>query len=103
MIELLIVALIGGGLLWAANRDENGNILKGGRGDKLTARDVDARELRMGVTHELEHLNTGDKKRDRAIAKEIALDHLAEHRDYYSKLEAAESGMGGPSRGRRRR
>lgn len=39
------------------------------------------KELDKGIKVELEHTN------DRKVAKEIALDHLAEKPDYYEKLE----------------
>jgi hypothetical protein len=43
-----------------------------------------ANQLRKGIKVEQEH--TGDL----AMAKEIALDHLAEFPDYYDRLEKAE-------------
>lgn len=55
--------------------------IPGGKGDKLTDNEVDPKELKMGIKVELEH--TGDPD----IAKEIALDHLAEDPKYYSKLK----------------
>jgi len=57
--------------------------LPGGRADKmgLTPADVDPEQLRMGIEVEFEHVD------DRAIAQEIALDHLAEIPDYYTKLK----------------
>ena len=45
--------------------------------------DVEPDELSMGVADEKEH--TGDEK----LAKTIALHHLKQHPDYYSKLKAA--------------
>lgn len=57
------------------------NKLKGGKGDKLSSHDVNAKELAMGIKVEMEH--TDDKR----VAKEIALDHLAEDKKYYSKLK----------------
>jgi hypothetical protein len=59
--------------------------LKGGEGDKLSEKDVCPKQLAIGIEVELEH--TGK----RAIAKEIALDHLAEDKKYYTKL--IEKGM----------
>jgi len=58
--------------------------LPGGQGDKLKPSDVDAKQLRMGIKHELEHTT------DRAVAQEIALDHLAEDPRYYTKLKKIE-------------
>jgi len=57
-----------------------------GEADKksVTAADVNPEELAMGVKVEMEH--TKDKK----LAKEIALDHLAELPNYYSKLQKIE-------------
>jgi 2'-5' RNA ligase len=57
--------------------------MPGGKGDKLKSADVSAVELKTGIKHELEHT------KDKEIAKEIALDHLAEDPKYYSKLEKA--------------
>jgi len=62
-------------------------VLVGGTAERqgFTASDADPWELRMGSKHELEH--TGD----RAIAKQIALDHLAEDPRYYSMLKSCET------------
>ena len=59
------------------------NILKGGKGDRLSPKDVDPKELAMGIKTEMEH--TTNKR----IAKEVALDHLSEFPDYYSRLTKA--------------
>jgi hypothetical protein len=63
------------------------NFLKGGRANLkgLTAADVDADELAMGIEVEYEH--TPDKH----ISQRIALDHLAELDDYYTRLKAMEA------------
>lgn len=58
--------------------------LRGGRADALADSDFDPDELARGTEHELEHTS------DRKVAREIAKDHLAEDRNYYSKLEAME-------------
>ncbi len=68
--------------------------LKGGLADDLTKKDIADKfnikvsdinkELSLGVKIEKEH--TADEK----IAKEIALDHLAEIPDYYSRLKKME-------------
>jgi hypothetical protein len=42
-------------------------------------------QLKKGVTVELEHT------KDRAKAREIALDHLSEFPDYYDRLKKVES------------
>ena len=59
-------------------------MLKGGKGDKLTADDVNYYEFTKGWKHELEHTDDIDK------AKEIAIDHLAEDPNYYTRLEMIE-------------
>lgn len=41
-------------------------------------------QLAKGIKVELEHTS------DKAVAKEIALDHLAEFADYYDRLKKAE-------------
>lgn len=51
---------------------------------KITEQDVDAKQLAMGVKVEMEH--TQDAK----VAKQIALDHLAEIPDYYTRLKEME-------------
>jgi len=55
--------------------------ISGGMGKGLTDKDVDPKELRMGIKVEMEHT------KNRAIAKKIALDHLAEKSNYYSLLK----------------
>jgi hypothetical protein len=40
-------------------------------------------QLEMGTEHELEH------GPDRKLARKIAMDHLKEHPDYYTRLKAA--------------
>lgn len=52
----------------------------------FTARDADPRELARGTKHEMEHT------RSKRIARQIALDHLAEDAHYYRKLEKMERG-----------
>jgi hypothetical protein len=67
---------------------EKADRLPGGKGDKLKPEDVDARQLAEGIKHELEHT------KDRALAQEIALDHLAEDPKYYTKLKEIEKAAG---------
>ena len=64
---------------------EGQDILPGGMAAQMgiTALDVDPDELRAGIEEEMEHTE------DPRVAKQIALDHLAEDPAYYSKLEAA--------------
>ncbi len=57
--------------------------IKGGKGDKLNPKDVDSNQLQMGIKIEMEHTKSAK------LAKEIALDHLAEDPQYYSKLKKA--------------
>jgi hypothetical protein len=61
------------------------DLLPGGRADRLRPGDFDRRQLAIGTRHELEHT------RDRRLAREIAMDHLAEDRDYYRKLAKMEA------------
>ena len=63
------------------HRPETKEIIKGGKGDRKPDSDFDSHELEMGIKTEMEH--TGN----RAMAKEIAKDHLTEDPHYYSKLK----------------
>ncbi len=58
--------------------------IKGGLADKRKPSDFDPKELKMGIEIEMEH--TDDEK----LAKEIAMDHLVEIPDYYSRLKKME-------------
>ncbi len=60
------------------------DLVPGGKGDKLQPKDVDPEQLRVGIAVELEHT------KDRKLAQEIALDHLAENPKYYTKLKKIE-------------
>lgn len=51
---------------------------------KLTDKDVDPGQLKRGIEVEKEHTD------DPEIAKKIALDHLAEISDYYTRLDKME-------------
>lgn len=72
----------------------NEDKLKGGKADKLTKKDIADKfgvtlakinkELDMGVEIELEHTKS------RRLAKEIAMDHLSEIPDYYTRLKKME-------------
>ncbi|MBU1767899.1 MAG: hypothetical protein KJ648_07345 [Candidatus Omnitrophica bacterium] len=53
------------------------------RGLKLTPSDVDQAQLRMGIRVEKEHTTSP------RMACRIALDHLAEHKRYYTRLRKA--------------
>lgn len=62
-------------------------VLAGGLAERkgFTEADADPWELRRGEKHELEHTN------DRSLARQIALDHLAEDPRYYSRLKSCET------------
>lgn len=69
----------------------NEDDIKGGKADKLSIDDIVEKhkttfdhikeQLNMGIKVEMEHTDDKDK------AKEIAMDHLAEDSDYYTKLK----------------
>ena len=71
-----------------------GNIIKGGKADKMTAKDIADKfklpvkninaQITKGVKIEMEH--TDNKER----ATEIAMDHISEFPDYYDRLEKME-------------
>lgn len=63
--------------------NEQVNTLTGGVGDATAQSDVNPVELSMGQTVEMEHTTDPD------IATEIALDHLSEDPEYYTKLRKA--------------
>lgn len=52
----------------------------GGKADKVSEEKFDPKEIETGIKVEMEH--TGDPK----LAKEIAMDHLMEFPDYYTRL-----------------
>ena len=58
--------------------------LKGGIGDETDIKDINKKELEMGIEVEMEHTN------DLELAKEIAIDHLTEIPDYYTRLQDME-------------
>lgn len=53
--------------------------------NEFTEKDADPSELARGIEVELEHTN------DKKLSKKIALDHLAEIPDYYTRLQKMES------------
>ncbi len=78
----ILLSVLGLGAYWLfRDEDKPLNLLPGGKGDDLDDEDVDQDELMKGLEVEMEH--TTNKK----IAREIALDHLAEDPKYYTKLE----------------
>jgi len=58
--------------------------IPGGLSDKGPPKDLDKKQLEMGIEVEMEHTS------DKSIAKEIAMDHLTEDPKYYSKLKKME-------------
>jgi hypothetical protein len=79
------------------------NLVNSHDGDVAAPINIDAAELAIGVATEMEHTN------DLKVAKTIALDHLQEHPDYYTRLakaglsrdhdSLANSGYGDPDAG----
>ena len=59
------------------------DIMPGGKGDNKSPKNVDPKELAMGIKVEMEHTKNAK------LAKEIAMDHLTEDSHYYSKLKKA--------------
>jgi hypothetical protein len=54
----------------------------------FTEKDADPKELEMGIKVEYEHTD------NKEISKRIALDHLAECKDYYTRLDKMEKECG---------
>ena len=71
-------------------KDENPDIMKQGLSYEkgFTEDDADPEELSIGSKIEMEHTN------DPKMAKKIALDHLAEISDYYTRLVKMETEAG---------
>lgn len=82
------------GFFYIYNIKDMENKLKGGLSDGLSLNDIAKqhgvstieldKELKKGIQVELEHVN------DEEMAKEIAMDHLVELPNYYTKLEKME-------------
>lgn len=66
------------------NKSEHKDKIPGGLSDKKKPSDFDKAKLTEGVKVEMEHTS------DRAIATEIAMDHLTEDPNYYQKLKTIE-------------
>lgn len=69
------------------------NPIKGGIGDKLKPTDVDSSQLIAGINVEKEHVGKDDNKTEeekKEISQDIALDHLKEDKNYYTKLNEME-------------
>jgi hypothetical protein len=60
------------------------DLIPGGLADGCDPSEFDSAQLAKGIKVELEHTTS------RAIAKEIAMDHLKEDSKYYDKLETIE-------------
>ena len=67
------------------DRNQSDQKLEGGIGDETKPSDVKPDQLKQGRTVEKEHTE------DKGEAEEIALDHLTEDPEYYSKLKEMES------------
>lgn len=67
-----------------------GSILGAGRAKEkgFEEKDADPEQLKMGIKVEMEHTTNP------LIAKRIALDHLAEIKDYYTRLKKMEGSAG---------
>jgi len=63
------------------NPDEYSNRIPGGIADQMVPSQFEESDLVDGIRIEMEHTN------DLYIAREIAMDHLAEDPDYYKKLK----------------
>jgi hypothetical protein len=61
-------------------------VLSGGKADQKPDSRYKKDELEKGVKHESEHTE------NKAMAKEIAKDHLEENEDYYTELDKAKLG-----------
>lgn len=85
-VPLVVGAAIVGGVLWMVATSVAPVLANPGRAKKLhvTAADVDPEQLRIGTEHEMEHTDS------RKTARRIALDHLAETPDYYTRLATIE-------------
>ncbi len=68
----------------ATEQNKTKNKLEGGLADEKNPNDFDKEQLAKGVIVEMEHTN------DTKVAIEIAMDHLTEDPEYYSKLETIE-------------
>lgn len=63
-----------------------GELLPGGVATGMRPEDFDHRQLAVGTIVELEHTAGAAERRAVALAREIAMDHLAEDPRYYEKL-----------------
>lgn len=63
------------------------DIMPGGLADAFSPHDFNPEQLKIGIKHELEHTE------DSRLAREIAMDHLAEDPMYYQKLKQIEESI----------
>lgn len=71
--------------LLKAEQEEYVDQIPGGKADDKKPSDFEEDDLKDGRQHEMEHTNS------RALATEIAMDHLVEDEDYYDKLKQMEA------------
>ena len=64
---------------------QNPDKIKGGLADNKSPKSFSPHQLKEGIKVEMEHTNS------KAIAKEIAMDHLTEIPDYYTRLKNMEA------------
>lgn len=79
---------------WIKNNPLHEKEIKGGKADKLSLKDISKKfnieisnlekELSKGISVEMEHT------KDKSTAKDIAMDHLSEIPDYYTRLDKME-------------
>lgn len=89
--EAATLAVLGGLLAytaWRRRQDLAGEWLPGGEARGRSPEDFDPAQLARGTDVEMEHVRGGaiPMSHQRAIAREIAMDHLAEDPAYYRKL-----------------
>lgn len=68
----------------AQDKEQVGDTLPGGLADDKSPHEFDPEQISMGIKVEMEHTD------DPMTALEIAMDHLAEFPDYYTRLDAME-------------
>lgn len=70
----------------------DGELIPGGRAEGRSPGDFDKSQIEMGMKVEQEHLESGgySEEESKALATEIAMDHLAEIPDYYTRLKKME-------------
>ena len=68
----------------AQEKEKVGDVLPGGLADDKSPQEFDPEQISMGIKVEMEHTDNP------MTALEIAMDHLAEFPDYYTRLDAME-------------